>query len=248
MRTPAVLPNEDSQSLEFDDTTLFKWDKFAGYDRQEGGTRANLGFLYQGLFPNGASIDAIVGRSYPARRRELLRAPGPRADRRRLGAGDQEFRLRRARHREHRPRRRADRARPLRRRRPDAEPRRALGGRRLRRTAPLGIDYTYLRESPASGIFNRREELSTVRLDRYPDNWSVLGSLVYDLRNDSRVSDSLGLAYADDCFSFSATYSETTDPYSDLVSERQIFFRVSLRTVADGGFGQQIARPTIQVQ
>ena len=61
----------------------------------------------------------------------------------------------------------------------------------------------------------------------------MLGSLTYDLRNDSRVAQSLGLAYADECFAISATYSETTDPYSDLASEREIFLRVSLRTIAD---------------
>jgi LPS-assembly protein len=110
-----------------------------------------------------------------------------------------------------------------------------------------GIDYTYLRESPASGIFNRREEISASAAIEVIDNWSVLASLVYDLRNDSRVSDSLGLAYADDCFSFSATYSETTDPYTDLVSSRQVFFRMSLRTVADGGFGRNLPVET-QVQ
>ena len=37
------LPNEDAQSLVFDDTTLFEWDKFSGYDRIEGGVRANVG-------------------------------------------------------------------------------------------------------------------------------------------------------------------------------------------------------------
>jgi len=33
---PGANPNEDSQSLVFDDTSLFEWDKFSGYDRQEG--------------------------------------------------------------------------------------------------------------------------------------------------------------------------------------------------------------------
>ena len=61
---PGALPNEDSQSLVFDDTSLFEWDKFSGYDRQEGGTRANLGFVYQGLFASGATIDALVGQSF----------------------------------------------------------------------------------------------------------------------------------------------------------------------------------------
>jgi LPS-assembly protein len=37
------FPNEDAQSLVFDDTNLFAVDKYSGYDRVEGGTRLNLG-------------------------------------------------------------------------------------------------------------------------------------------------------------------------------------------------------------
>jgi LPS-assembly protein len=240
------LPNEDSQSLEFDDTTLFKWDKFAGYDRQEGGTRANLGFIYQGLFPGGASVDAVVGRSFQiagensfALKDHALTGVGSGLEtddsdylaRVTVNTGlgvaliarsrfdDEDLTLNRA----------------------DLAATAGYGN------SSAGIDYTYLRESPASGIFNRREEISASAAIEVIDNWSVLASLVYDLRNDSRVSDSLGLAYADDCFSFSATYSETTDPYTDLVSSRQVFFRMSLRTVADGGFGRDLPVET-QVQ
>jgi LPS-assembly protein len=58
------LPNEDAQSLVFDDTNLFQWDKFSGYDRMEGGTRANYGI--QGTFTttSGATINALFGESY----------------------------------------------------------------------------------------------------------------------------------------------------------------------------------------
>ena len=42
------LPNEDAQSLIFDDTSIFEWDKFSGYDRVEGGTRANFGVQVHG--------------------------------------------------------------------------------------------------------------------------------------------------------------------------------------------------------
>jgi len=38
------IVNEDAQSLVFDDTTLFRADKFSGYDRMEGGTRADAGY------------------------------------------------------------------------------------------------------------------------------------------------------------------------------------------------------------
>ncbi len=58
------LPNEDSQAFVFDATNLFERDKFTGFDRIEGGTRANLGFRYNGTFNNGYGIRAIVGQSY----------------------------------------------------------------------------------------------------------------------------------------------------------------------------------------
>src|SRR5262249_32883257 len=40
------LPNEDSQSLVFDDSNLFKVDKFSGYDRVEAGGRSNVRIHY----------------------------------------------------------------------------------------------------------------------------------------------------------------------------------------------------------
>ena len=44
------LPNEDAQSLIFDDTNLFRVDKFSGWDRVEGGGRANVGVQYTAQF------------------------------------------------------------------------------------------------------------------------------------------------------------------------------------------------------
>lgn len=57
-------PNEDAQSLVFDDTNLFEWNKFTGYDRLEGGVRANLGAQYTGVFANGASVNILGGQSF----------------------------------------------------------------------------------------------------------------------------------------------------------------------------------------
>jgi LPS-assembly protein len=59
-----TLPNEDAQSLVFDDTSLFNWNKFSGYDRIEGGVRANLGIKYSIQGPNGFYADALFGQSY----------------------------------------------------------------------------------------------------------------------------------------------------------------------------------------
>ena len=240
---PGALPNEDAQSLVFDDTSLFEWDKFSGYDRQEGGTRANLGLVYQGLFPNGASIDALAGRSFQLSgqnsfsfRDHALTGVGSGLEsddsdyvgrvalntglglgltaRARLDDADLQF---------------------------NSTGLTAVG---TFRGSSAYLDYTYLRESPAAGVFRRREEVTAAAALKIVDNWSVIGSLTYDLRNDSRVGESLGLIYANDCFALSATYSETTDPYSDLASERQIFVRVSLRTVANSEFSSQLDNGT----
>jgi LPS-assembly protein len=58
------LPNEDSHSLVYDDTSLFDWDKFAGYDRAEGGVRANTALRYSVSGANGFYGDAMFGQSF----------------------------------------------------------------------------------------------------------------------------------------------------------------------------------------
>ena len=58
------LPNEDAQSLVFDDSNLFKVDKFSGYDRVEGGGRANAGIQYTAQFNRSGYVSALFGQSY----------------------------------------------------------------------------------------------------------------------------------------------------------------------------------------
>lgn len=58
------LPNEDAQSLVFDDTSLFDWDKFSGYDRVEGGVRANLGLQYTVTGADDFYANVLFGQSY----------------------------------------------------------------------------------------------------------------------------------------------------------------------------------------
>ncbi|RBP17122.1 LPS-assembly protein [Roseiarcus fermentans] len=60
---PRIQPNEDSQSLVFDETNLFAWNKFSGYDRIEGGTRFNYGLQYTANFANGGHANIVAGES-----------------------------------------------------------------------------------------------------------------------------------------------------------------------------------------
>ncbi len=58
------LPNEDAQSLVFDASNLFSVDKFSGYDRIEGGGRANVGVQATTQFDRGGSVNVLFGQSY----------------------------------------------------------------------------------------------------------------------------------------------------------------------------------------
>jgi LPS-assembly protein len=58
------LPNEDAQSLVFDTTNLFSVDKFSGYDRVEGGGRANVGVQSTTEFDRGGTVKVLFGQSY----------------------------------------------------------------------------------------------------------------------------------------------------------------------------------------
>jgi LPS-assembly protein len=58
------MPNEDAQSLIFDDSNLFRVDKFTGWDRVEGGGRANVGIQYTAQFNQGGFVKTLFGQSY----------------------------------------------------------------------------------------------------------------------------------------------------------------------------------------
>jgi LPS-assembly protein len=61
---PAGIPNEDAQSFEFDDSHLFRADRFPGLDRVDGGQRVDYG-LHAGLYnPQAGSTQLLVGESY----------------------------------------------------------------------------------------------------------------------------------------------------------------------------------------
>jgi LPS-assembly protein len=58
------FPNEDAQSLIFDDTNLFSVNKFSGWDRVEGGGRVNAGLQYTAQFNGAGTVNALFGQSY----------------------------------------------------------------------------------------------------------------------------------------------------------------------------------------
>ena len=56
--------NEDSQTLVLNDTNIFSRDRFAGFDRVEGGVRANVGFTHKTQWNDWFKTDLLVGQSF----------------------------------------------------------------------------------------------------------------------------------------------------------------------------------------
>jgi LPS-assembly protein len=61
---PGTIPNEDSQGFEYDETSLFLRNRLPGFDRVDGGQRADYG-LRAGVYGvGGGSTRLLVGQSY----------------------------------------------------------------------------------------------------------------------------------------------------------------------------------------
>jgi len=231
------LPNEDAQSLVFDAASLFERDKFSGYDRIEGGTRANLGLRYSGSFANGWTSNALFGQSYHLAGLNSYATP----DLVNVGAysGLETNR--------------SDYVAMVGIASPDGFSG-TFGGRfdqdtfeaeRLQTrvaytSTPFSVQarYAYIKAQPLYGFPIDRHEVSLSASKRFADTWRVFGSGTYDLRRELLVRNSFGFGYDDECFSFALTYSESRSfigTTTDVKKDYSIGFQLSFRTIGDFG-------------
>lgn len=233
------LPNEDAQSLVFDDTILFERDKFSGYDRQEGGVRANIGLSYQARFDNGLSIDSLIGQSLHLAGTNSFAQTDVTLTGSDSGLEDDRS--------DYVGRITVDNGHGFAvtaRGRFDSENlslnRGEVGASAAYGRSNATVAYTYLRRQPDVGIIDDRREFTGAATLGLDENWSLSGALVYDIENVARVEHQIGLAYDDECFNLSAIYSETRDRYTDVVTDQKVLFRVNLRTIGDSAISQEI--------
>lgn len=228
-----AVPNEDAQSMVFDATTLFERDKFSGYDRVEGGSRANVGFRYSGSYNNGWGTNAIFGQSYQIGGENSFAAP----DLVNVGAysgldttksdyvglfginspngfaasvsgrfDEQSFEIRRA------------------------ELKAAYSGLPV----SLSAKYAFIQAQPLYGFTTDRHEVTLGASTHLAENWRVFGTGTYDLQQSLLVKDGVGFAYNDSCFTYLMTYSQSRDLNTREVSQT-IGFNLSFRTLGDFG-------------
>jgi len=206
-------PNEDAQSLVFDDTLLFDIDKFSGYDRLETGTRANYGIQYTLESHYGFSMRAVAGQSYQIAGTNPFNAgSGLEEDQSDYVAGmyfdvPAMFRL-------------------VAQARFDED---TFDVRRLDLTGSAeygpfkgAVNYVKADTQPGLGVFEDREELLASAALQITDLWSVFGDIRYNFEIDEALERSIGVKYACECFMMSVKYTKSEIEDRDIQPEETI--------------------------
>ena len=228
------FPNEDSQSLVFDDSTLFAIDKFSGWDRVEGGSRVNAGLQYTAQVNRAGSLNVLFGQSYQLFGQNSFQAPDITNTGLESGldksVSDYVGRV------TYQPnqvysftaRGRFDEA--------------TFTPQRLEFESRANFDrwtlqvlYGDYAPQPLLGLLTRREGVLAGASVKLTENWIALGSVRYDIANDQFDQSRLGLGYVDDCFMLSVNwltgYTYTAIANSTPVRDSTVMLQFSLRTL-----------------
>jgi LPS-assembly protein len=263
------LPNEDSQSLVFSDSNLFSLNRFSGYDRTEGGVRANVGAQYTMNLSNGGYLNALVGQSYHlAGRNSFLSTTLNGNDLVNTGANSgldkarsdyvARFAFQPTQGYSLVARGRFDEA-SLKLQRLEVSGHATIG--------PWSTSVLYARQEaqPDLGFVRRREGLAFQNRLNLQNNWYVNGSVMFDLdrytfdrdfvaayptlapasynKNPFRLSSyGLGIGYTDECTTFSVNYTRAIA--DNLGSTRStvstVLFRLELRHLGQVNYRQAL--------
>ncbi|MGK6312765.1 LPS-assembly protein LptD [Neorhizobium sp. DT-125] len=228
------LPNEDAQSFVFDATSLFERDKFSGFDRVEGGTRANVGVRYTGSFANGVGVRGIFGQSYQIAGRnsfateDLVQAGANSgletsvSDYVAMAAIDlpQGFTVA--------TNTRFD-EKTFAVKRTDV----SFGYTTPRLSGTLV--YTQVDEQPEYGSDEATDVLKHSMSFRINENWSLAGTATWDLTEKDVIRRGIGISYADECTIFTLAY--TDKPSDTAANDWTVSARLSFRTLGDINIG-----------
>lgn len=220
------IPNEDSQSLIFDDTLLFDTNKFSGYDRVETGTRVNYGFQYSIDTPSGWNARLVAGQSYHvAGDNPFNEDTGLGTDSSDYVAGVYVDLLKNV-----------NLTSQVRLDEDDLDIKR----HDVQVTGFYGpflaaVNYVNADAQPELGFDFDREEVAALAAVRLAEHWSVFGDLRYDLDRDDFVRNSLGIKYSDECFMLSVIYSETNIEDGEIQPDQSILVRYDILQLGDSG-------------
>ncbi|WP_193370840.1 LPS-assembly protein LptD [Pelagibius marinus] len=226
---PGEIPNEDSQDFEFDDTNLFKLNRFAGHDRVDSGTRFDYGLKWTGAFNNGGSAGAFVGQSYRLSENRDVFAEGSgledkfsdivgRVQVHPLEDLDLLYRFR------------LDKD-DLTAQRSELEAN--IGPPALN----LDLSYFFINGDASTEEFGDREEVSFGINSRLTENWSIGFRHRRDLNNDQSLRSAISLTYEDECFLIEGVAERSNYRDRDIEDDDSIFVRVVFRHLGEASGG-----------
>jgi LPS-assembly protein len=231
------LPNEDAQSLVFDDTNLFRVDKFSGWDRTEGGSRANVGVQGTTQFDRGGFVNFLFGQSFHLFGQNSY-AVGDLTNTG-LNSGLETARSDYVTRLSYQPnsaltfsaRSRLDES--------------TLDMRRLELETRASLDrwtvsllYGNYDKQPELGFLKRREGLLGTASVKLATNWVVSGGLRYDLLADRVNQTIIGAGYVDDCFVLAMNYITDYSYSGNPVANHRVMVQLGLRTIGQTSVNQ----------
>jgi LPS-assembly protein len=224
------LPNEDAQSLIFDDSNLFRVDKFSGYDRVEGGGRLNAGVQYTAQFNRAGFVNALFGQSYHLFGLNSY-AVGDITNTG-LASGLETHRSDYVARVSYQPTRiwsLSTRARL------DEE---NMGVRRFEVEARANLDrwsasvlYGNYDAQPELGFLTRREGILATASVKLDANWVLMGAARYDLHAGSIEQTRIGIGYVDDCLILAMNYMTNYTYSGNAQADHRVSLQLSLRTL-----------------
>jgi len=233
-------PNEDAQTLIFDDSNLFRINKFSGWDRVEGGGRANYGVQYTLQFNRGGFINALFGQSYQLFGQNSY-AVGDTTNTG-LDSGLDKTRSDYVARLSYQPNSVYTFSSRFRFDSDDFEVKRLeLEGRANFDRWNLSVLYGDYAPQPEIGYLTRRQGFGPTTQIKLDSNWVLTAGALYDFEAKQFVQTTLGLGYIDDClilavnYITSYTYSGNPDP-----NNHQIMLQLTLRTLGDTSVSQSV--------
>ncbi len=231
------LPNEDAQSLVFDDSNLFSVNKYSGWDRIEGGTRLNAGMQYTAQFNRAGTVNVLFGQSYQLFGTNSFAIADtvntgissglaePRSDYvarvayqpdnvysviSRFLLDEDTFRIRRV----------------------------EVEGRANFDRWQFSALYGNYDQQPEIGFLERRQGVTGQVTFKFTQNWSVLASARYDLEAHQFNQTRIGLGYIDDCFAISLNYLTDYSYAGTQTTDNKVLLVINLRTIGGSSFSQ----------
>lgn len=231
--------NEDSQSLIFDDSNLFRVDKYTGWDRAEGGGRANVGVQYTAQFNQAGYLNALFGQSYHLFGQNSFAYGGVTNTGIQSGldtrASDYVARV------TYQPnsiyafttRGRFDES-TFAVRRFETEVRANLG--RWNTT----LLYGSYDAQPALGFLQRRQGILGSASYKIDANWVISGAARYDINANKLSQTQIGIGYVDDCFILALNYITDYTYSGNATADHRIMFQIALRTLGGTAVSQSV--------